>query len=314
MIPSGADIKNAADEKEKRAKGQLLLDRCTKPVFLFCAAFSVLAIISIFLYLLVAAIPGIAKVGFFNFIFGTTWKPTDPDLADSEKFGILPMIVGSLYVVVGSGVIGIVFGVLSAVFIAKFCPKKIKGAIKQIINLLAGLPSVIYGFFGMVVIVPNLWTFAQAIGIKNRVTGNGVMACSIILGIMILPTIISLSVNAIEAQPKSYYDGALALGAKKEQAIFKVLLPGAKSGILASIVLGLGRALGETMAVLMVCGASPVFPESIFHNMRTLTVNVVLELGYADGLHRDMLIATGFVLLVFILLLTSSVNLLRRKK
>ena len=300
-------------QKKKVTKRQILLDRCTKPIFLLCAVFAIFAILGVTLYLLVAAIPGIAEVGVFKFLFGTTWSPAAKE-PDVPEFGILPMIVGSIYVVVGSGVIGVTFGVFGAIFIAKFCPKKLKGPIKQTINLLAGLPSVIYGFFGMVVIVPGLREFAKAIGIGNRVTGEGILACSIILGIMILPTIISLSVNAIESQPESYYDGALALGAKKEQAVFKVLVPGAKSGMLASVVLGLGRALGETMAVLMVCGSNPNFPQSMFHPMRTLTVNVVLEMGYADGLHREMLIATGLVLLVLVLLLTTSLNLLRRKK
>lgn len=291
----------------------MIIDKLSKGCFFACAIVSIIAILCITLYLILASVPAIAKVGIFNFIFGGVWRPTS-DLPNSEKFGIFPMIVGSIYVTAGAIVIGVFFGVMSAVFIARFCPKKLRAVIKQTINLLAGLPSVIYGFFGMIVIIPAFKKLAIAIGIGNRVTGSGILACSIILGIMILPTIISLTQNALESQPENYFEGALALGATKEQAVFKVLLPASKSGILAGIVLGVGRALGETMAVVLVCGGAPVLPESIFHPMRTLTANIVMEMGYSSGLHREMLIATGLVLFVFIMLLTLSINLLRKDR
>lgn len=304
-------------EKERAARKvtkQKVYGMVSKACFIVCACVSVLAILSITAYLFATGIPGMAEVGVFRFLFGTTWAPTNESLPVSERFGILPMIVGSLYVTAGAVVVGVFLGVFSAVFIARFCPKKLKGAVRQVIHLLAGLPSVIFGFFGMAVLVPLLKDFAQMLGIGNRVTGNGVLACSLVLGLMILPTVISLTVNAIESREEGYFLGALALGATKEQAVFKVLVPASQSGILTGAVLGMGRALGETMAVVMVCGNTPGFPQSLFHNMRTLTANIVAEMGYADGLHRKMLLATGLVLFVFVLILSLSVNLLRRKE
>lgn len=300
--------------KEKGYIKRKTIDIISKICLIICAMVSILAIITITIYLLAQSIPGIAQVGLFKFLLGTNWAPSDTSIPENERFGILPMIVGSLSVAAGSILVGGVLGVFSAVFIARFCPKKIKGAVKLVINLLAGLPSIIYGFFGMKVLIPMIKEFALDIGIRNAVSGHGIFVCSLVLGIMILPIVISLSVNAMEAQPESYFEGALALGSTKEQAVYKVLLPAGKSGVLTGLVLGIGRALGETMAVVMICGNRADFPDSIFHSMRTLTANIVLELSYAENLHRDMLIATGLVLFVFVMLLTLSVNVLRKNK
>lgn len=295
--------------EEKRAVKQKAVGAVSKICFLACAVFSVAAIAAIALFLVAKSVPGIAEVGLFRFLFGTTWKP------GKEQFGILPMILGTVYVTAGAILIGGLFGIFTAVFIAKFCPRRLKKVIKQAVNLLAGLPSVIYGFFGLVVLIPLIRKAALGMGIDSaRVNGSGILASSLVLGIMVLPTIITLTVSSVESQPKAYHEGALALGATKEQSVFKVLLPASKSGILAGIVLGIGRAMGETMAVILVCGNSAVMPSGLITNMRTLTSNIALEMSYAGELHKTMLIATGLVLFVFILLLTLSVNLLRRKK
>lgn len=291
-----------------------VMDIITKISLALCAIISVLSIIAITLYLLVQGVPSIAKIGFFKFIFGMTWAPTNADLPLNERFGIFPMIIGSITVAAGSILVGGVLGIFSAVFIARFCPKKIKGTIKMTINLFAGLPSIIYGFFGMKVLIPICKEIALSLGIRGGVTGHGIFVCSIVLGMMILPIIISLTLNSLESQPSGYYEGARALGATKEQAVFKVLLPSSKSAVLTGIVLGLGRALGETMAVVMICGNYPGLPDSLFHSIRTLTANIVLELSYSEGIHREMLIATGLVLFVFVLLLTLSVNIFRKNK
>ena len=213
-------------------------------------------------------------------------------------FGILPMIVGSLYVTAGAIIVGVPVGIFSSVFMAKFCPKPLHKLFKPIIGLLAGIPSVVYGFFGLRVLVPFVRdTFGGS--------GNGVLTASILLGIMILPTIISISEEAIRAVPEHYYDGALALGATKERSVMSVMVPAARSGIFASVVLGIGRAIVETMAVIWVAGNQPLIPESILDGVRTLTSNIVMEMGYASGLHAEALISTGVVLFVFILILNS---------
>lgn len=300
---------------DKTARRQRIFDIVSKIGFLVCAVFSVFAILAIILFLLASSIPGMAEVGFFKFLFGTTWKPTSSKLPIDERFGILPMIAGTLYVTALSVLIGGVTGVLAAIFIARFCPKKVKPVIRQAMNLLAGLPSVIYGFFGLVVLVPFVRDTAIKWGMDSaKVQGYGVLVSALVLSVMILPTVITLSVNALESQPHSYYEGALALGATKDQAVIKVLVPASKSGILAGMVLGVGRAMGETMAVVLVCGNSAVMPGSLVTGMETMTALIALEMGYAGELHRTMLIATGFVLLIFVLLLTLSLNLLRRKK
>ena len=283
-------------------------ENVAKAVFTFFAAFSVIAVFAIIFYILYASIPAFREIGVFNFIFGTTWAPTKDILPVGERFGIFPMIISSVAVTAGAILLGGTLGIFTAIFNTFFCPKKLKGVFSQIINLLAGIPSIIYGFFGLVVIVPLLAK------ISDTGSGKGLLASSIILGIMILPTVSSMAKNALEAVPQNYYEGALALGNTKEQAVFKVILPAAKSGIISGIILGIGRAIGETMAVMMIAGNSPLFPEGLFTNIRTLTINIVLEMAYSTGLHRQALIATGFVLLIFVLILNILLGFIKKDK
>lgn len=269
-------------------------------VFTGCAVFSVGALVTICVYLFAGAAPAFAEIGFFRFLFGSSWSPS------IGEYGILPMIVGSLAVTAGAIVIGVGVGVFAAVCLSKFCRPRLKRILSQVVNLLAGIPSVIYGFFGLTIIVPF---FRE---ISSSGVGYGIMSCSVILGIMILPTVISISKNALDNVPAAYYEGAVALGAKKEQAVFHIVLPAAKSGIFTSAVLGVGRAIGETMAVILIAGNSPVFPQSLFQSIRTLTGNIVLEMGDSSGLHMDALIACGSVLFIFVLILTLMLNLLKK--
>ncbi len=259
-------------------------------VFLAAACVSILAVALICIFLFGSGIPAIAQIGPLKFLFGTTWKP------NNNLYGIFPMIVGSIYVTAGAIITGVPIGFLTAVFLAKFCPKGIYRFFKPMIDLLAGIPSVVYGFFGMVVIVPF---------VRNTFGGKGssMLAASLLLGMMILPTIISVSEAAIRAVPESYYEGSLALGATHERSVFAAMLPAARSGIMAGVILGIGRAIGETMAVIMVAGNQPRLTNNILKGVRTLTANIVLEMGYATDLHREALIATGVVLFVFILII-----------
>ncbi|MGN0482216.1 MAG: phosphate ABC transporter permease subunit PstC [Lachnospiraceae bacterium] len=269
-------------------------------VFLFTACISILAVALICIFLFMNGFPAIKKIGLFSFLGGTTWRPKN------NLYGIFPMIVGSIYITGGAILIGVPIGILMAVFMARYCPEKLYKILKPLVELLAGIPSIIYGFFGLVVIVPF---------IREHFDGNGnnILTASILLGIMILPTIISVSESAIRAVPDSYYEGALALGATKERSIFKTILPAAKSGILAAVVLGVGRAIGETMAVMMVAGNQPRVPDSIFKGVRTMTANIVIEMGYATDLHREALIATGVVLFIFILIINLCFSILKRR-
>lgn len=290
--------RNTERKKEGAAKG----------LFLVSAVFSVAAVFAIVFYILLASFPAFREIGVFHFLFGKTWAPLKEYLAVSDRFGILPMIVGSLSVTFGAVLLGGTLGIFSAIFLSYFCPKKLKGVFSEIINLLSGIPSIIYGFFGIVVLVPLL------IRISPNGNGKGILASSLILGIMILPTVAGIAKNAIEAVPKSYFEGALALGSTKEQAVFKVILPAARSGIVSGLILGVGRAIGETMAVMMVAGNTAAFPHGLFDNLRTLTTNVVMEMAYSEGLHRQALIATAFVLLVFVLILNFLLGLIKTEK
>ncbi len=283
-------------------------DAAAKVVFAASAAFSVFAVFAIVFYIIYESIPALSEIGVFNFIFGTLWAPTKEFLGVSERFGILPMIVGTLCVSAGALLIGGVAGVFSAICLKAFCPKKLKGPIIGMINFLAGIPSIVYGFFGLTVLVPALMK------ISDTGSGKGILASSLILGMMILPTVTSMTKDALDAVPGSYHEGALALGATPQQAMFKVTVPAAKSGIVTGLVLGLGRAVGETMAVMMVAGNVPDFPTGLFSNIRTLTINMVAEMGYAEGLHRQALIATGSVLLVIVLALNFGIGIARRPK
>lgn len=269
-------------------------------VFLFTAVISIVAVALICVFLFANGIPAMKEIGFAEFLTGEKWKP------GNNKYGIFPMIVGSIYVTGGALVIGVPIGILMSVFMAKFCPDRIYKVIKPIVDLLAGIPSIVYGFFGLVVLVPFIRE-------HFRSNGQSILCAAILLGIMILPTIIGASEPAIRAVERSYYEGALALGATHERSVFTVVVPAAKSGIFASVILGVGRALGETMAVMMVVGNQPRVPDSFLKGVRTLTTNIVLEMGYATDLHREALIATGVVLFVFILIINLCFSLIKRK-
>lgn len=269
-------------------------------VFLLCACVSILAVALICIFLFANGLPAMKEIGVFDFLLGKRWKP------GNDIYGIFPMILGSIYVTAGAIIIGVPIGLLTAVFLARYCPAGIYKVVKPGVELLAGIPSVVYGFFGMVVIVPF---------IRNNFGGSGssILAASILLGMMILPTIISQSEASIRAVPESYYEGSLALGATHERSVFCAILPAAKSGILAGIILGVGRAIGETMAVIMVAGNQARMPEGIFQGIRTMTANIVIEMGYAEGLHREALIATGVVLFVFILLINLAFSVVKMR-
>lgn len=269
-------------------------------VFLVAACVSILSVALICFFLFANGIPAIGEIGVGDFILGEVWRPSN------KIFGILSMILGSIYVTIGAIIIGVPVGILAAAFMAKFCPPKIYKVLKNGINLMAGIPSVVYGFFGLCVLVPMIRDLVGG-------DGNSMLTASILLGIMILPTIIGVSESAIRAVPEKYYQGALALGATHERSVFLTVLPAAKSGILAGVILGVGRAIGETMAVIMVAGNQARMPKGLLKGVRTLTANIVIEMGYASGLHREALIATGVVLFVFILIINLLFSILKRK-
>ena len=281
---TGAGKKNQAREGAARI------------LFLAAACVSILAVLLITVFLLVNGFPAMAKIGVFKFLLGTTWRP------GNDIYGILPMILGSLYVTAGALVLGVPIGLLTAVFLSRFASPRMVKLLKPAVQLLAGIPSVVYGCFGLVVVVP-------------LTTGRGSMlAACIILGIMILPTIISVSESSLNAVESSYYEGALALGATHEHAVFSVVLPAAKSGVLAGVILGVGRAIGEAMAVIMVAGNQPRMPQGLLKGLRTLTTNIVMEMGYSADLHRQALIATAVVLYTFIRLISLLFSLTKRRK
>lgn len=269
-------------------------------VFLLAACVSIAAVILICLFLFANGVPAIREIGILQFLFGTRWKPAN------GFYGIFPFIVGSLYVTAGALVVGVPVGILTAVFMARFVPKPLYKPMKAAVNLMAGIPSVVYGFFGLVVLVPF---------VRETFGGRGmsVLTASLLLGLMILPTVISVSEAAIRAVPDSYYEGGLALGASHARSVFYAVIPAAKGGIFAGVVLGIGRAVGETMAVMMVAGNQPVIPRKMTSGVRTLTTNIVLEMGYSTDLHREALIGTAVVLFGFILLINLSLSLFKRR-
>lgn len=275
-------------------------------VFFVCALASIAAVVLICLFLFANGIPAMKEIGLLNFLTGAKWKP------GNDIYGILPMILGSIYITAGAVAIGVPVGLLTAIFMAFYCPKKLYGLLKPCTELLAGIPSIVYGFFGMVVIVPCIRTVAALFGAD--ISGSSILAASVLLGIMILPTVIGVSEAALRAVPFAYYEGAVAMGARHERAIFTVMLPAAKSGVLAGVVLGIGRAIGETMAVIMVAGNQPRLTGNMLKGIRTMTANIVIEMGYATGLHREALIATGVVLFVFILIINLTFSILKRRK
>lgn len=277
------------------------IEQTMRLVFLAAACVSIAATITICIFLFANGVPAMLKIGLKNFIFGLKWKPS------IDLYGIFPMIIGSITVTLGALILGVPLGLFTAVFLARYCPKQLYNFFESGVKLLAGIPSVVYGFFGLTVIVP---------AIRNTFGGNGtsILAASIVLAIMILPTIISVSESSIRAVPSLYFEGSLALGACKERSIFLVELKAAKSGIMAGIILGVGRAVGETMAVIMVAGNQAILPRSLVKGIRTLTANIVLEMGYAADLHRDALIATSVILFIFILIINLCFSLLKEKK
>jgi phosphate transport system permease protein len=281
----------------KKAK---LKEQMMQIVFLISACISILAVALICIFIFINGIPAMAEVGVFRFLSGSQWKPSN------DIYGIFPMILGSLYVTAGAIIIGVPIGILTAVFMARFCPQKLYRIIKPSVDLLAGIPSVVYGFFGLMVIVPFIRDFLGG-------SGSSMLAASVILGIMILPTIVNVSEAAIRAVPESYYEGSLALGATHERSVFFTVVPAAKSGIMAGVILGVGRAIGETMAVVMVAGNQAVIPSGVLIGLRTLTANIVLEMGYAADLHRGALIATAAVLFVFILIINLTFSFIKRR-
>ena len=276
-------------------------ERLMQIVFFVAACTSVLAVALICIFLFANGIPAIAKIGIPDFLLGQKWKPSN------NLYGILPFILGSIYVTAGSIVIGVPLALLLSVFLAFYCPKRLYPVLKTMVNLMAGIPSVVYGFFGLVMIVP----------LMRQITGKDgstMLTASILLGIMILPTVTGVTESALRSVPMSYYEGALALGATHERSVYRTVVPAAKSGILAGIILGVGRAIGETMAVIMIAGNQARMPAGLLKGVRTLTANIVIEMGYAADLHREALIATGVVLFVFILIINLLFSLLKRKK
>ena len=298
------------EEGIESMKSKAWNEKFMQGVFFIAACASVLAVALICVFLFANGVPAMKEIGFVKFITGEMWKP------NNDIYGILPMIVGSIYVTAGAIIVGVPIGILTSVFMAMYCPKKIYRPLKAATELLAGIPSVVYGFFGLVVLVPwvrELGRTWRDMGLtKSSGNGSGILTASILMGMKILPTIIGVTESAIRSVPQQYYEGALALGATHERSIFRVIMPAAKSGVIAGIVLGIGRAIGETMAVIMVAGNQARMPAGLLKGVRTLTANIVIEMGYAAELHREALIATGVVLFVFILIINFSVALLNR--
>ena len=269
-----------------------------KIVFLLVACVSILAVALICIFLFANGIPAMAEIGLGDFLLGTTWRPSN------GLYGIFPMILGSVYVTAGAVLLGVPVGIMTAMYMAFFASKRTLRVLQPAVELLAGIPSVVYGFFGLIIFVPMINTLTNGAG------GDSLLAAIIVLAVMILPSIISVSETALNAVSQSYYEGSLALGATHERSVFAIMLPAAKSGVLAGVILGIGRAIGETMAVIMVAGNQP----RILKGVRTLTANIVIEMGYAADLHREALIATAVVLFTFILIINVSFSLLKRRK
>ncbi len=278
-------------------KDKTILESTAEAVFIIATCTSVIALGFIIFFIFSQAIPKISEIGLFNFMFGSEWRPT----FEPPRYGILPMIVGSIYATFGAIVIGVPIGLCVAMYIAFYAPKKYYFMLKAGINLLAGIPSVVYGLFALTIVVPLIRDYLGGAGLS-------LLAAVIVLAFMILPTVITLSESALKAVPKVHYHGAIGLGASKERSLWTVVLPAAKSGIFSAVILGVGRAIGETMAVAMVAGNQPLIPHSLLEGMRTMTINIVLEMKYAGEEHTRALVATGAVLFVFILLINLAFN------
>lgn len=273
-----------------------------KWVFIASAFVSVISIVVIFYFIFEGGVPFMVRYGIGDFLFGTKWTPSNAN----PEYGILPMIIGSLVITFGAILIGVPTGVFTSIFMAKFCPPKLYRFVKPAVNMMAAIPSIVYGFFALRLIVPFM---------RNLVGGTGmnILTASILLGIMILPTIIGLSESSLRAVPNSYYEGSVALGATHERSVIRVMVPAAKSGIISAVILGVGRAIGETMAVILVAGNQPRIPTSVTHGVRTMTTNIVLEMAYAAGEHREALIATAVVLFIFIIVINAAFSIVKRK-
>lgn len=273
-----------------------------KWVFIASASISIISIVVIFYFIFEGGLPFMLDYGVGNFLFGTVWTPSN----STPQFGILPMIIGSIVITIGAIIIGVPTGVFTSIFMARFCPPSLYKFFKPAVNMMAAIPSIVYGFFALRVIVPIM---------KNLVGGTGmnILTASILLGIMILPTIIGMSEASLHAVPKSYYEGSVALGATHERSVLRVVTPAAKSGIISSVILGIGRAIGETMAVILVAGNQPRIPSSLTQGVRTMTTNIVLEMAYAAGQHREALIATAVVLFIFIIIINGLFSVVKRK-
>ncbi len=283
-----------------KANMQVVKENAARAVFTFTALVSILAVALICVFLFANGLPGMAKIGAWDFLSGEKWKP------GQEVFGILPFILGSVYVTAGALVVGVPAGLMTALFLSRFASVRMAKLLRPAVQLLAGIPSVVYGFFGLVVLVPLVREVFGG-------TGSSLLTASVLLGMMILPTIITVAESALNAVPSSYYEGALALGATHERSVFHVILPAAKSGVMAGIILGIGRAIGEATAVMMVAGNRTSMPKGLLKGVRTLTSNIVIEMGYATDLHREALIATAVVLFVFILLINVLTSILKRR-
>ncbi len=291
------------EAKSQNNKSKYFIESLTEKIFLISASVAVISLLLIIGFVFYKGLRPFIVEGysFWDFIFGTQWIPS------ANKYGILPMIVASLGATIGALLIGVPVGILTSIFIAEIAPKKIAKIMSGAVELLAGIPSVLYGVFGLAIIVPTIQE------VFNLPKGQSLLAVIIVLAIMMLPTVITVSETAIRAVPNAYKEGSLALGASKTETIFKVIVPAAKSGIMTGVVLGIGRAIGETMAVILVAGNTPVIPSSIMDSIRPLTTNIALEMGYAFGTHQEMLFATGVVLFTFILILNLVLSKLSNK-
>lgn len=291
------------EAKSQNNNSKYFIESLTEKIFLISASVAVISLLLIIGFVFYKGLRPFIIEGysFWDFIFGTQWIPS------ANKYGILPMIVASLDATIGALLIGVPVGILTSIFIAEIAPKKIAKVMSGAVELLAGIPSVLYGVFGLAIIVPTIQD------VFNLPKGQSLLAVIIVLAIMMLPTVITVSETAIRAVPNAYKEGSLALGASKTETIFKVIVPAAKSGIMTGVVLGIGRAIGETMAVILVAGNTPVIPSSIMDSVRPLTTNIALEMGYAFGTHQEMLFATGVVLFTFILILNLVLSKLSNK-
>ncbi len=280
------------------------IEKVIHGIFLLLGLIAVACVILITIYLIVSGIPAIVEIGFVDFIFGKTWAST----AAEPKFGILPFILTSIYGTVGAILIGVPIGFLSAVYLSKVASKRVKAFMQSSVSLLASIPSVVYGLVGMLVLVTAI---RNVFGVPD---GASLFAAMVVLAIMILPTIIKMSITALDAVPKEYEDASLALGATPMETYFRVSVPAAKSGIATAVVLGVGRAIGEAMAVIMVAGNAPNMPDSIFQSVRFLTTAVSSEMSYSSGLQRQALFSIALVLFIFIMAINGILNFLLKRE